>query len=318
MAKGERIRSVLWAEMTLKDLYYFAETATEGSITRAAARLFIAQPALSQCIHKLEKELGITLFNRTGTGVELTGEGECFLTFARHVLRERAALDRQLQDVKNADAGRIRLGFTGTQATYVLPYVLPDFQEKHPNVEISLIEATSDEIEKKLLEHEVDIGILHLPVLHNGLHYFVLSQDEMVIIPRSNSRFQKYIYYTGEGTRPYLQPEFLRDEPLILTPPSQRSRMVCDQMLANAGIVPQIRQTSRNLSTLDALAQVNYASTIMPCKQISQELKRRGYFFFPKENAVPYSFVVAVAADAYLSVATRYMMEEFRIKKDTF
>lgn len=304
--------------MTLKDIHYFSETAAEKSISRTAAKLFIAQPALSQCIRKLEKELGITLFTRTGVGVELTGEGECFLSFARRVLRERDSLDQRLQDVKDAERGRIRLGFTGTQATYVLPYILPDFQKKHPNVEISLIEATSDEVEKKLIAHEVDIGILHLPVLHDGIEHFVIGQDEMVIIPRSNSRFQQYIFYTDNSTKPYLKPEFLKNEPLILTPPSQRSRMVCDQLLANAGIVPQIRQTSRNLSTLDALAQVNYASTIMPEKQISQELKKRGYFFFLDEISIPYSFVVAVATDAYLSIAARYMLEEFRAKHGSF
>mgnify|MGYP000850678935 FL=1 len=304
--------------MTLKDLHYFIEVAAEKNITRASTRLFIAQPALSQCIHKLERELGITLLTRSNGGVELTSEGKCFLEFAQTVLKERSVLDRQLQDVENAENGEIRLGFTGTQATYVLPYILPDFQEQHPNVVISLVEATSDEVEKKLLAHEVDIGILHLPVLHEGLEYFEISHDEMVIIPRSNSRFQRYIYYKENCTKPYLQADFLRDEPLILTLPTQRSRMVCDQLLANAGIVPKIWQTSRNLSTLDALAQVDFASTIMPEKQVSPELKKRGCYHISEEIAVPYSFVVAVAAGTYLPIAARHMLEEFRRKQYTF
>ena len=112
--------------------------------------------------------------------------------------------------------------------------------------------------------------------------------------------------------------DFLREEPLILTREGQRSRLVCDQLLANAGIVPHIKQTSRNLSTLDALAQVDYASTIMPEKQISSQLRRRGCYQIDESVAEPYSFVVATLRGAYLSIPAQRICDEFRRRQYTF
>ena len=304
--------------MTLKDLEYFVAIAKEKSITRAAANLFVAQPALSQCIQKLEKELGIALFVRSSSGVLLTSEGQCFLEFAQGVLQERSDLNRKIQDVENAENGEIRLGFTGTQATYVLPYILPNFQMKHPGVRITLVEATSDEIEQKLTRREVDIGILHLPVLRDELDYFELNADNMVVIPREMSNYQDYVYYKEGSDEPYINLEFLREEPLVLTQPWQRSRMVTDQILTNAGILPKIQQISRNLSTLDALAQVNYGTVIMPEKQLSRGLQGRTHFHIEENFAVPYAFVVATLKNAYLPIAVRYMRQEFMDKRYTF
>lgn len=302
--------------MTMKDLEYFAAIAKHRSITRAAAELFIAQPALSQCLQKLEKETGLQLFVRQSRGVSLTSQGECFLHFAQNVLREQEDMKKRMQDVENGEKGQIRLGFTGAQATFVLPYILPQFQALHPGVSIVLVEATSNEIEEKLKNHEVDMGILHLPVLCGELDWFELSRDEMVVVPRSGSSAVDYIY-EKEG-RQYLKTDFLRSEPLILTPPEQRSRMVCDQILANAGVVPVIKQVSRNLSTLDALAQVDYASTIMPEKQVSPALRVRGYYHLEPEIAVPYTFVVATLKDSYLSIAAQALREELFKKQFTF
>ena len=203
--------------MTLKDLEYFTVIAREGSITRAASKLFIAQPALSQCLQKIEKELGVGLVVRNSTGVELTSEGMCFLEFAQKVLLERTELDKKIKDVENAENGTIRLGFTGTQATYVLPYILPEFQAKHPGITITLVEALSDEIETKLLRNEVDIGILHPPIRNTSkLDSFEISTDEMMVVPRTISPYQEFIYYKDGCNDPYLNLNFFLEEPVIL------------------------------------------------------------------------------------------------------
>ena len=302
--------------MTIKDLEYFSAIAECGSITRAAAALFIAQPALSQCLQKLEKETGLQLFVRESRGVTLTSQGECFLHFARNVLREQEDMKQRMQDVENGEKGQIRLGFTGSQAAYVLPHFLPEFQSSHPGVSVVLVEAASDEIEGKLLRREVDLGILHLPVLSQGLDWFELSRDEMVVVPRRTAAPEAFV--RRKNGRIYLDAEFLRTEPLILTPPEQRSRMVCDQIFANAGLVPQIKQTSRNLSTLDALAQVDYATTLMPEKQLSAPLRQRGYYPLDPAVSVPYTFVVATLKGSYLPIAVQSLQKSLLEKQYTF
>ncbi len=304
--------------MTLKDLEYFIVIARERSITRAAAKLFVAQPALSQCLQKIEKEIGVSLLVRSNSGVVLTGEGSCFLIFAQQVLQERVELNKRIQDVNNAENGEIRLGFTGTQATYVLPYILPEFQAKHPGITITLIEAHSDEIEQKLLNNEVDIGILHPPVIHEKLDYFEFSTDDMMVVPRTVSPYRDYVYYKSGCDEPYLNLDFFLEEPIILTLPTQRSRMVCDQIFANAGIVPKVHQVCRSIVTLNALAQVDYASVVVPRKQFSKEMSNRAVFRIDESVAVPYTFVVATAKDTYQSIAVQHLRREFVRKQYTF
>lgn len=304
--------------MTLRDMSYIMTIAEEKSITKAAARLFVAQPALSQCVQKVEKELGSPVFVRGSSGVTLTAEGQCFIAFAKNTLQEQHNFEKRMKDLKNAERGEIHLGFTGTQATYVLPYFLPQFKERYPSIDIILVEATSDEIENKLSKGEIDVGILHPPLIHQNLDYFELSRDEMVIIPRSGSRFQPFIYYRDGEKTPYLDMEFLRNEPLVLTRSWQRSRMVCEQIFQKAGLVPVIKQQSRNISTLDALSQVDYATTIIPAKQVSAQLSRRGYYKIDPLYSVPYSFCVATWKDTYLSMASRRLLEVLEEIKGTF
>lgn len=286
--------------MTLKDMAYIAAVAEEQSITRAANKLYVAQPALSQCVHKVEKELGVQVFNRSSARVTLTTEGECFLDFVKSTLHEQHNMEKRLVDMKNEDKGVIHLGFTGTQATYVLPYVLPKFKERFPAIDITLVEATATEMEENLLKGEVDLGILHPPLTHEDLDSFELSYDEMVIIPRSNSRFHKYIYYHDNSSSPYLDMEFLKDEPIIVTRTWQKSRMITEQIFQRAGIIPLIKQQARSMNTLDALAQVNYGTVLLPSKQISSDLKRRGYYKIDPLYNVPYTFDVVTRHGTYL------------------
>lgn len=305
--------------MTLKDLEYFVAISREKSITRAAGKLYIAQPALSQCLQKIEKEVGVNLVVRNSSGVVLTNEGVCFLEFAEKVLQEREELSKKIRDVENAENGVIRLGFTGTQATYVLPYILPEFQARHPSVTITLAEALSDDIETKLIRNEVDIGILHPPIRNvSKLDFFEISTDEMMVVPRTNSHYEDFVYYKNGCDEPYLNLNFFLHEPVILPLFPQRSRMVCDQIFANAGIVPKVQQVCRNIITLNALAEVDYASTLIPRKQLSRELQSRDVFRIDENIAVPYPFVVATAKDTYLPIAVRNLRDEFMRKKYTF
>lgn len=298
--------------MTLRDISYIAAIAEEKSITKAAARLYVAQPALSQCLQKVEKEIGCQIFIRTTSGVAETEEGKCFLSFANTVLWEQKNFEKQLLDVKENNGGEVRLGLTGTQATYVLPNILPQFTARFPKTRVTLIEKSSDEIEKGLTDGQIDIGILHPPVELEGIECFELSHDDLVIIPRSKSRYQQHIYYLDGDPRPYLHTAFLEGEPLALTATKQRSRMIMDQIFLHAGISPNVVQVSKSLRALDALAQVDYATVLLPSKQLSAELKRRSYFYFDPKYSAYYSFYVGITKNAYRSQAAEHLLALLR------
>lgn len=302
--------------MTLKDMQYISRIAAEKNMTKAAAKLFVAQPALSQCVQKVEKELGMSVFVRTASGVSLTPEGRRFLEFVNRTLYEEQQMKKEIEDIAHAERGEVKLGFTGSQAAHVLPHFLPSFREQYPYIDIILEEAASDRIEEMLAAGEIDVGILHPPILTSGLESFELIRDRMVIVPRSDSDYRKFVYRdkeVGSGLeRAYLDIRFLETEPVALTQSRQRSRMVTEQIFAKAGIIPRIKQVSRNLSTLDALAQADYATVILPEKQISVALKDREYFLIGERYGAPFSFRVALLQGSYVSLAAQKMLQFLR------
>lgn len=112
--------------------------------------------------------------------------------------------------------------------------------------------------------------------------------------------------------------EFLRNEPLTLTYPSMRSRMICDQIFQKAGITPTVKLTTKRLNVLDAMAQVGFTSTIMPYKQLSAELKNHRRYYIDPKYSVPYSFVAAVRKNAYIPHVVQRLIEELHLKQYTF
>lgn len=304
--------------MTLRDMQYFCAIVQAKNITRAAAALFIAQPALSQCVQKLERELGTTLLLRTASGVALTAEGKCFYEFSRGTLQEQKIFQKKLDDVRNAEGGEITIGFTGTQATFVLPYFLPAFEADHPGIQICLEEATSNDIEKHLSRGTIDVGIIHPPILNAELECFELSRDQMVVIPRTTSSYADYIYRKNGDPISYIQAEFLKNEPIAVTQPWQRSRMITEQIFAKAGIAPKYRQVSRNISTMDALAQIDYATALIPEKQLSPALRKKGYFLLEEAQSTPFSFYVAIKKDTYVSKAAITLLNFLKDIRNTF
>ena len=311
--------------MTIKDLEYLAAIEDGKSITAAARRLFVAQPALSQCLHKVEKEYDIQIFVRTVNGVKLTEEGECFMEKARCILGEHEELKKRLTDIRGVEYGKIRIGIPRTQSEYVLPYILPEFKRRYPGIRIEITEASSEELERLIVDSAIDVGILHPPIMEERLRSFEISKDRFVILPRSSSEYKKYVYWKDESEHPYMSLDFFKEEPMALTPVFQRSRMICEKIFEMAKVTPELCQVSRNISTLEALARVDYASTIMPEKQIKlkAELNQRGdmvygYYLIDEAYDVPYVFVASILDGSYISKATKAFIELVDELKYTF
>ncbi|WP_206996287.1 LysR family transcriptional regulator [Trinickia mobilis] len=143
--------------MELRHLRYFVAVAAEGNFTRAAEKLGIGQPPLSQQIKRLERELGVELFRRMAHGAELTVAGEAFLVEARRVLdgAERAA--RAAQRAARGETGRLRIGFIGSAAfNPVVPALIHRFKSKYTAVDVTLEEANTPSLLQGLFDERLD------------------------------------------------------------------------------------------------------------------------------------------------------------------
>ena len=172
--------------MELRHLRYFIAVAEEGHVTRAAARLGIQQPPLSQQIRALETELEVQLFRRKPRGVELTQAGEALLTEARTVLDRVEHAVAAARRTGRGDAGRIGVGFTSSASFHpFVPRIIREFREASPLVALSLEEAGTGELVDGLLAERIDAAFIRSPIgaaAEIAVHS-VLKEEMVVALP---------------------------------------------------------------------------------------------------------------------------------------
>lgn len=146
--------------MDLRRLRYFVAVAEELHFGRAAKRLHIAQPPLSQQIRVLEKELGLTLFDRSTRRVSMTDAGRLLFPEAVRLLGDADALVRRLDQVRSGEGGLLRLGFVDSASYSVMPTFLHAYRSRHPAVTYELKTMSSDEQYAALDSGEIDLGLV--------------------------------------------------------------------------------------------------------------------------------------------------------------
>jgi DNA-binding transcriptional LysR family regulator len=245
-----------------RQLEYFRAVARELHFTRAAQTLRIAQPALSQHIRKLERQLGLTLFERDRHRVEITPAGAALLEHAERVLADLAAVDEEMRDWAGGVRGHIRLG-TARGVAVQLARTLAGFSTTHPEVDVELREETTDEMVADLQAGRIDAATLAaLPPLDDGrLRSHPLGSEALVLV----------VDATGPlGKRRRMRIAALDGLDLVLFGPGSAVRELIVAALAADGVTPRVRFQTREYSTARILASVGLAVAILP-RSIAEE-----------------------------------------------
>ena len=174
--------------MELRSLRYFVAVIDEGTFRRAAQRLHMTQPPLSREIRRMERELGVELFDRTSQPVALTPAGRSLELDARAVL---ARLDSALESARLAAAGRerITIGFLGAAANEILPLTVRRFRSEHPGAELVLQEHESGLAQfEHLREHRIDLGLVREPDSDPGMRCELIVDEPFIAIVPSDHR----------------------------------------------------------------------------------------------------------------------------------
>ena len=177
--------------MNLRQLQYFTAVADTRNFGRAAKRCFVSQPSLSQQIMKLERELGHPLFERLGRRILLTPAGEALLPKARDLLASFHEIETEFPDVLAAATERLAVGAIPTMAPYVLPTSLQSFRQENPEARISIHEALTDDLVQKIVEGEVDVGVLSLPIDNELIETRHLFDERLLACMHADSPLAK-------------------------------------------------------------------------------------------------------------------------------
>jgi len=168
--------------MEIRHLIYFTEVARQRNFSAAADSLFVTQPTISKMIRNLEEELGVALFNRVAKKVELTDAGRVILKPAQDIVRSFQNLSMELDDVAHLRKGNVRIGMPPMIGVGYFSKIIGEFSKRYPQISIQLIEVGSISVEQGLLEGDIDLGIVLLPLEDARFNVFDFVQEPVVAI----------------------------------------------------------------------------------------------------------------------------------------
>lgn len=208
--------------MNLNQLAIFHAVAEESSVTRAAERLHISQPAVSKQLRELEKSLGMALFHRLSKGVRLTEGGLLLQSYARQIFALESEAEHAVAELRALERGTLRVGASTTIGIYLLPQICACFRQQFPGVEISLEIANTHDIQARLSDNTLDLGFSEGEVSAPDLTADIFAWDEIVVVAPPDhalwkekkvsaqmiSECQLIARETGSGTRAVVEAAF--------------------------------------------------------------------------------------------------------------
>jgi len=267
--------------MELRHIQSFCAVAEEKHVTRAAERLHIAQPALTQQLRLLEKELGLALVQRSGRGIALTEAGEFFHKEAALILQHLSRACEQTREVAHGETSHLRVGVTEAVAySSTLAKVLSCFQEQWPAVRVTLSQNAASELGPALREHQIDVAFTcPIHTSHLNLISQRLAQDRMMLAVPA--------LHPLAGRKSVSLPD-LKDKPLVLVA-HDRLAGTFEEMLDAAcerhGFAPRIVQTSPRLMLALNLAAAGAGFAFVPDYMSSVSVE--GLRYVPIEDSSP-------------------------------
>ncbi|HWC86663.1 MAG TPA: LysR family transcriptional regulator [Solirubrobacteraceae bacterium] len=243
--------------MELRQLRYLLALAEERHFTRAAAREHIAQPALSQQIRRLEEEIGLPLVQRTTRRVTLTGAGELLVARARRVLAEVDSALAEMQALRGVQTGHVTVGAMHTMGPVDVSLALAIFHERHPGVELTVREHSSEELAEMLRVDDLDLAFLSVTerIESHGLGLQQLVSEELVAVLPLDHRL---------GRRRRIRMAELAEERFISYREGSRLRELLVSAGHEAGFEPRVTLESNESQRIRRLVARGLGVAILP------------------------------------------------------
>jgi len=288
--------------MDSRRLRYFLAAVDEGGVTRAAERLHVAQPSLSQALRGLEAELGVPLFHRVGRGLRLSAAGEALVGPARQILRAMDEARDAVNGVIELSTGRLEIAALATLAVDPMATLIGRFRERHPGVGVRVLEPESaDGVKTLVSDGTCELGAAHLPLAGERLIAQPLGEQELLfVLPPAAA---------PDGDRP-LGARELAQTPLVVSPPGTSTRVLLEQALADVGVTPQIAVQTAAREAIVPLVLAGAGAALLP-EPLAREAQRRGASVRSAHPAINRNVslihrhgAVSPAARSFLALAT--------------
>lgn len=286
--------------MEIRQIEYAVAVIDQGGFTRAAARLYVSQPSLSQGVANLEAELGARLFHRVGRRVVLTAAGQAFADPARQLLRDVRTVRESVEAVSALAAGTLDLVSLPTLAVDPAVQLIASFRQAHPQIAVHLLSPEDvDGLVGLVRDGRCELGLAELPVAADLVSHDLGSQEILAVCPPGAA--------LGRGRR--LAVARLAALALIATPPGTSTRRLVDAALASAGVRADIVVETSQREAILPLVLAGAGTTFLPAS-LAADAARQGAVVASLEPALYRRIglihrrgALSPAARAFLSLA---------------
>ncbi|MBW1731471.1 MAG: LysR family transcriptional regulator [Deltaproteobacteria bacterium] len=282
-------------EINLNKLRVFYLTVREKSITKAAEKLFVTQPAVTMQIKSLEEGLGIKLFRKRGNVIELTEAGKDLYSYAEKIFDIVRKMEGRMARYSDVSGGCLVIGTTRSFARHLMPDVLSNFQEQFPNVKISLRVGSSKAIADDLLEFKYDLGIIGELPYGSKLKTINYTKEEFRLVTSNDHRFV--------GRRSVSLKE-LENEPIIIREEGASSRHLILSLLHDHNVSPSVLIEAGSVEFIKKYVIMGRGVSFLYVSEIRREIEKGLLRDIPlKEGPILLQTVIAFPRDAGLSPA---------------
>ena len=223
--------------MSFKKLKYIITIAECRSISKAACELFISQPSLSSILSNMEKDLGVSLFDRSTNPISLTYAGEKYVETAKKILSLESNLKKELIDISTMKKGKITIGIPSVRGTHVLPLILPKFKKEYPGIDIHVIEGDSNYLEECLLSGKVDLVLTSLPSTDKRITCELVYEEKIMLACKKGYLNSQHLLDINSNI---VNLNSLKDVDFILTKKNHRIRKLTEYVFDLFNFKPKI------------------------------------------------------------------------------
>lgn len=288
---------VMTSAMKIQDLQYITEIAEAGSIGKAANKLYVAQPSLSKCIQKIEREYGITLFKRVkGVSVRLTPEGELFVGMAREILLSHARFQEQLKRLKGVQKNTLILGLTHQRTADLAGPILEKFYFENPQQIMQIQTRDTIGLQQGILDKTLDVALFAVTEKCKDFYYEPILRSYLGVQLHAASPIADKAIHMDGIDYPVLRLEDLEGQRFAVNTPGSASRSIVEEMLKKNGISLDIMDVANNQSR-NAMVTSGIAGAFAPINQKSMKSLKddiRLYAIHPDQNVYSQTCLVCL------------------------
>jgi DNA-binding transcriptional LysR family regulator len=271
-------------DLPLASLRSLEAVARHGSFSRAAAEMRLTQPAVSMQVRQVEERLGVSLIERVGKRAFPTEAGAILLAHAERAFHELQTGVERVQELRGIVAGRVRLGTSASISVYLLPPLLRRFRARFPDTELVIVTGNAPEIAKALVDNELDLGVVSLPVRHRELVVSPFFKDDLVAVAPARPEWRRH------GP---IGPTELARHPLILFEQGATIRRVIDEWFSRGGAPPARRMEMGNTEAIKKLVGAGLGLSVTSWFSVEREARTRQLHAIPL--APPLARAIGVA-----------------------